>query len=205
MPRKLELWKCGRDGKSLINALANFEANLTDRDLAITGGAIIDLGLVHLLENRLANLPKMTERFLGLDEGEGPASTFSARIQLAALVGLITEDDALYLAAIKNIRNRFAHRVAIDFLSSAVTKEFEKLRPYWKKIMPVDEWKKDPKAVSIVQLYVDEGVNQIGKTNKAGRKMFAYSVITYNVHLSNIDSLNERVKTLKFAPKGVTR
>jgi hypothetical protein len=199
MPRKLEFWNSGWKGKSLINALANSEQNLTDRDLAITGGAIIELGLVHLLENRLAALPKTMEKFLGLNETEGPASTFSARIQLAALVGLITEEDALYLTAVKNIRNRFAHRVDVNFASDFVVKEFDKLRPYWKKTMPVEEWKKKPQAGFVVKSYVDEGINLIGKSTEAGRKMFTYTIITFEVHLCRINELNERLRTLKFS------
>jgi DNA-binding MltR family transcriptional regulator len=196
MPRKIEYWKTP-DLKYLSNeALIRLDQS-NNRDLVITECAILDMGLVHLLENRLANLPKITERFLGLADNEGPASTFSARIQLAALVGLISESVVEYLTALKNIRNKFAHRVVVDFTTDAVVKELNKLRPLWKEMMPIENWKKHPKGDIAIRKYVDEGINKIGRTNEAGRTMFFYTVIMMELRFHFIDTHNERVKTLK--------
>ena len=61
------------------------------------------------------------EAFLGLNEdGRAPCATFGARIQLALLLGIITKSDADILRTIKHIRNKFAHRVNIDFSSDIV-------------------------------------------------------------------------------------
>jgi DNA-binding MltR family transcriptional regulator len=198
MPRKIEQWKTP-DLKYLYlsNEVIKRLDQSNNRDLVITQCAILDVGLVHLLENRLANLPKIAERFLELADNEGPASTFSARIQLAALVGLISENGAEYLTALKNIRNKFAHRVVIDFTTDAVVKELNKLRPFWKEVMPIENWMKHPKADMAIRMFVDEGINSIGKTNEAGRTMFLYTVIIIEQRFCFTDSQNERLKTLK--------
>jgi hypothetical protein len=72
-------------------------------------------------EQALRQNRKEIELFLGIDgDGRAPAGSFGARIQLALLVGLITEEDATILRQIKNLRNTFAHRVKVDFLSPSV-------------------------------------------------------------------------------------
>lgn len=196
MPRKIESWKTP-DLKHLSNEAFKRLDQSNDRDLVVTGCAILDIGLVHLLENRLANLPKITERFLGLADNEGPASSFGARIQLAALVGLINERDAAYLSALKNIRNQFAHRVIIDFTTDAVVKELNKLQPFWRETLLIDEWKAHPNGNVAIRMFVDEGINKIGKTNLAGRQMFSVTVIIFEQTFCLIDSHNERVKCLQ--------
>jgi hypothetical protein len=201
MPRKIESWKTP-DLKCISDEAHKRLDQSNDRDFVITECTILELALVHLLENRLVNLPKVTERFLGLANDEGPASTFSGRIQLGALVGLISESGARYLTALKNIRNKFAHRVVIDFTNDEVVKELNKLRPFWKEAMPLDKWNEfkthsNPNIVGIYRMFFDEGINSIGKTNQAGRDMFLYTVITLTQSLHFLDCHNERIKTLK--------
>lgn len=116
---------------------------------------------------------------------------------MAALVGIISEHGAEYLTALKNIRNKFAHRVVIDFRTDLVVKELNKLRPFWNDVMPIANWKNDPNASPALRLFVDEGINSIGKTNQAGRNMFLYTVIIMQQNFRFIDSQNERLKTLK--------
>jgi hypothetical protein len=196
MSRKIEYWKTP-DLKYLSEEALKKLDQSNDRDLVITQCAILDIGLVHLLENRLVSLPKIAERFLGLADNEGPASTFSARIQLAALVGLVSERGVEYLTALKNIRNKFAHRVIIDFTTNSVVKELNRLQPFWKEVMPIEDWKKNPNASRVLSMYVDEGMNSIGKTNRAGRNMFLYTVVIMQERFRFVDSQNERIKTLK--------
>jgi len=201
MPRKIESWKTP-DLKYLRDEAFKRLDQSNDRDLVVTRCAILDIGLVHLLENRLANLPKITERFLGLADNEGPASSFSVRIQLAALVGLISESGAKYLNALKNIRNKFAHRVIVDFTTDAVVKELNKLRPFWKEALPLDKWNEfkkhpNPNVVEIFRMVFDEGIYKIGKTNLAGRQMFKCTIMIIDQRFCFIDSHNERLKSLK--------
>lgn len=107
---------------------------LPPRELAIVCAAVLDVALAELLTLRLANREKELEEFLGLNgDGRAPAGSFGARIQLALLVGLLTPDDAAALRTIKELRNLFAHRVRINFLSPAVLKATTRLHALWLK------------------------------------------------------------------------
>ena len=95
--------------------------HLPRRELAVVAASVLDLALAELISMRLLDLPKEYEEFLGLNEdGRAPVATFGARIQLALLLGIITDHDAAILRTIKNIRNKFAHRVRVDFTSDEV-------------------------------------------------------------------------------------
>ena len=108
--------------------------SLAPRELAIVAAAVLDAALAELLSLRLVEHYKEVEEFLGLDgDGRAPAGTFGARIQLALLVGLISSDEAAILRAIKELRNLFAHRLRIGFLSPAVLKVTTKLLSLWLK------------------------------------------------------------------------
>jgi hypothetical protein len=108
--------------------------SLPPRELAIVSAAVLDVALAELLVLRLADREKEVESFLGVNgDGRAPASSFGARIQLALLIGLLTPDDAGILRTIKELRNLFAHRVRIDFLSPPVLKSTTKLHTLWLK------------------------------------------------------------------------
>ena len=95
--------------------------HLTRRELAIIAAGVLDLALAQLLSMRLRNYPAECEAFLGLNgDGRAPAGSFGARIQLALLTGLITEQDASLLRIAKNIRNAFAHRIKVEFTNQQV-------------------------------------------------------------------------------------
>lgn len=107
---------------------------LPPRELAIVCAAVLDVALAELLTLRLANRQKEIEEFLGLNgDGRAPAGSFGARIQLTLLLGLLTPDDAATLRTIKELRNLFAHRVRINFLSPAVQRATSKLHALWLK------------------------------------------------------------------------
>ena len=96
--------------------------SLPQRELAIVSAGVLDVAIAELLSKRLVNNPKEYEDFLGLDEtGNAPAGNFGARIQLALLVGLIEKGDAAILRTIKKIRNKFAHRINVNFTSPQIT------------------------------------------------------------------------------------
>lgn len=92
-------------------------SDLSEREFAIVTAGVLDLALAELISKRLIDKPKEYESFLGLDEsGNAPAGSMGARIQLALLLGIIRIEDARILRIIKNIRNKFAHRVNVGFL-----------------------------------------------------------------------------------------
>ena len=105
---------------------------LPQRELAIVCAAVLDVALAELLWLRLRECAKESEGFLGLDgDGRAPAGSFGARIQLGLLVGLLTPDDAATLRAIKELRNLFAHRVKLTFLSPPALRVTTKLHSIW--------------------------------------------------------------------------
>ena len=108
--------------------------SLSSRELAIVSAAVLDVALAELLSLRLANQEKEVEEFLGVNgDGRAPAGSFGARIQLGLLVDLLTLEDVAILRAIKELRNLFAHRVRVNFLSPSVLKTTTKLHALWLK------------------------------------------------------------------------
>ncbi len=106
--------------------------SLPPRELAIVSAAVLDVALAELLVLRLADLDKEKEEFLGLNgDGRAPVGSFGSRIQLGLLIGLLTPDDAAILRTIKELRNLFAHRVRVDFLSPPVLKATTRLHALW--------------------------------------------------------------------------
>jgi len=102
--------------------------SLPPRELAIVCAAVLDVALAELLSLRLANHNKEIEEFLGINgDGRAPVGSFGSRIQLGLLVGILTIEDAAILRTIKELRNLFAHRVRVNFLSPPVLKTTIKL------------------------------------------------------------------------------
>jgi hypothetical protein len=188
------------DGKPISNAIEQWD-DLSDRDFVVAGCAVMDANLTHLLQGRLTDLPKIAEDFFCLGdkiEGGG-ASTLSSKAELAALVGLITPEYVPYLKAFMRIRNHFAHRVVMDFMTDCVVKELNKLKSLVEQTT-LAEWENDPNpnVRRLYQMSISEGTRKIGKTNQAGRAVFSWSRVMLEVHFWKIDSKNERVKTLKW-------
>lgn len=103
------------------------------RELAVVVAGVLDLAIAELLSMRLLDDPNECEEFLGLNEdGRAPCGTFGSRIQLALLTGIITRADAALLRSIKAIRNKFAHRILVDFDSPQVVPLVLKLHEQWR-------------------------------------------------------------------------
>ena len=107
---------------------------LPARELAIVAAAVLDVALAELLALRLVDEGNEAEEFLGLNgDGRAPAGSFGARIQLGLLVGLLEPNDVAVLRAIKELRNVFAHRVRVTFISPPVLKITKRLHALWVK------------------------------------------------------------------------
>ena len=181
------------DGRPISNAIEQWD-DLSDRDFAVAGCAVMDANLTHLLLKRLADLPDIAENFFRF-------SSLSSKAELAALVGLITPEYVPYLKAFMRIRNHFAHRVVMDFMTDCVVKELNELKGLVEQTTK-DEWENDPNpnVRRLHQMNIGEGTRKIGKTNDAGRAVFSWSRVMLECHFWMIDSKNERVKTLKWFP-----
>jgi len=102
--------------------------HLRNRELAIVSVAVLDIALAELITLRLADVPDEVETFLGLNEdGRAPVASFGARIQLGLLLAILTPEDVAILRAMKGVRNVFAHRVKVTFLSPRVQKPLAQL------------------------------------------------------------------------------
>jgi AbiTii len=130
-------WKIERWMTDVFPGEANLYSEyriLPPRELAIVAAGVVDVALAELIALRLADYPKEAESFLGLSaDGRAPAGSLGSRIQLALLLGVITPEDASVLRVIKNLRNLFAHRVRINFLSPVVLKETTALLTAWER------------------------------------------------------------------------
>jgi hypothetical protein len=87
------------------------------RGMTVLVAAELDLVLHRLL---LAYLSpgKTTERLF--EGGTPPLGSLSAKVNLTAALDLITETEASALHVIREIRNRFAHRPGVSFVSQEI-------------------------------------------------------------------------------------
>lgn len=83
--------------------------NQSDRGVAIIGTAWLEEQLQVAIKSRLEDDKATWSR---LFENSGPIATFSARIDLARLLGIVDQDVYSDLQMIRKIRNDFAHWIA---------------------------------------------------------------------------------------------
>jgi hypothetical protein len=88
-----------------LNAFSGPFRAESDRACAVLGAALLDARLESLYNRRLRNFKEE------LLSGNGPLSTFSARIRVARALHWIAEDVRFDLDQIRSIRNEFAHNV----------------------------------------------------------------------------------------------
>ena len=130
--------------------------DLPPRELAIVTAAVLDSALAEILARRLKDNGKEIESFLGLDgDGRAPVATFGARIQLGLLLGVLTLRDVEILRTIKKIRNEFAHRVNVGFLSPSVLKETIRLISLWielsEHLAETNNWSGHSKHLKVIE------------------------------------------------------
>lgn len=115
----------------------------TDRGAALLAAAYLDDALKEMLQKRFVGQQNETVKAF---QGNGPLATFSSRIMIAFLLGLITEMERRDMDLIRRIRNDFAHlHEAVDFsepphsqrcLELAMRTEFERLNVSPNKLEP---------------------------------------------------------------------
>lgn len=89
--------------------------NESDRAAVILGVAKLDIQLRQILIQFLLPNPTSEDNLL---DGDTPLSTFSAKINLAYRLGIITKEFSKALHLIRKIRNSFAHEIAGTTLES---------------------------------------------------------------------------------------
>ncbi len=153
----------GADGLSAMESINEMQ-RLSVREAVIIGGAGLDAALAEMLAQRLVGEPKAIEKFLGLDgNANAPVGTFSARIQLASLVGIIRTLEADALDGLRDLRNQLAHRVNIDVTTDKPFARIEKLYQYLDLVMKdvggastfgtLERTESDAKAVVVLAVF----------------------------------------------------
>lgn len=159
------------------------------RELVIVASAVLDTALASLLARRLRNLPSEAEAFLGVaGDGRAPVASFGARIQLALLIGLLTERDAAILRHLKNLRNLLSHRVKADLCSEAALKPLRALLAEWRSLS------EDLLGSKVrVGPGLDALADQLGKTPAAAEGLVLAILATYQALFHR---LSDRVEAL---------
>jgi len=78
-----------------------------DRATAIVGGTMVEAHLRNAILSRFHPLSNV--RRDRLFTGYGPLATFSAKIEIAAALGIFGQKTCTDIGAVKDIRNKFAH------------------------------------------------------------------------------------------------
>ena len=97
------------DSEKLMETLIEEMGSQTDRGAAIIGAAWVEEAMTAAIE---AYLYPSSKAWDGLFGNYGPMSTFSAKIDLARLLGMVSEVIRADLRIIRDVRNEFAHRIA---------------------------------------------------------------------------------------------
>lgn len=92
-----------------INFLKQEFKGSSDRAAAIIGGAFLEDYLEIMLQYYFIEDKKHDSMIF---EGNGPLSTFSAKISLCYRIGLISKGEYATLETVRAIRNRFAHELS---------------------------------------------------------------------------------------------
>jgi len=83
----------------------------SDRAAGIVAGAIVDTRLEHALRSKLKNNIDVAN---GLFNSRGALGSFGAKIDLAYLMGILSEDSYSDLKILQKIRNDFAHNLGLS-------------------------------------------------------------------------------------------
>lgn len=96
----------------LQNFMVNLFHNSDDRSAAIVAASYLEEQLKLAILGHFPNFTTLNkEDKKNLTSGNGPLSTFSARISMAYLLGLINQEQYNELNLIRKIRNGFAHKL----------------------------------------------------------------------------------------------
>lgn len=101
--------------QQVMDAVSEFADSPSDRVCAIVGAAMVDEHLLRALEYRLRP-SKVRDQFFSPNRASG---SFFAKTQLAYLLGACDKPALQALQGIANIRNQFAHRLAMKSFDDA--------------------------------------------------------------------------------------
>jgi hypothetical protein len=130
LPMALKFNKAGE--QELLHLFLNQLAKESDRGCALVAAGYLEDQLKKVLQARMVKHTGPAEEIF---EGHEALSTFSARIKLAYLLGIVSHEVFLDLNRIREIRNAFGHNLEIDsFLHTSVAQActlFENVQEEW--------------------------------------------------------------------------
>jgi hypothetical protein len=100
--------------EEMISGVIDELEKQSDRGAGIIAAAFIEEILELVILNRLR--PLSSDKHRNLFKGNSPLSTFAAKIDIAYAIGIINDLGHIQLHLIREVRNRFAHRIQpLDF------------------------------------------------------------------------------------------
>ena len=109
-----------------VTKALNELASQSDRSAAMVATAILNLVLTEALKSYLHTDTNIAAHFFAAD---GPVGDLGAKVDLAFLVGLVSETSWRDLVTIRNICNTFAHKMEISsFRAKSAAAQCNKLR-----------------------------------------------------------------------------
>ena len=133
--------------------LNEFDAE-SDRAAAVLAAAFLDEQIKSLIEDFFVDDSKEVDRLLGINR---PLGGFSSRIHVAFCMGLLSRDELHDLRIIRDIRNKFAHRLhGLTFEDEWVRQKCDALKlpgtaPEW----PIHKGARNPFTVASALLTVN--------------------------------------------------
>lgn len=100
--------------------LADELDSMSERALALLGGAILDEALGEVIKLKLLNDKNIIKNQFG---GQGALATFSAKIDIARLLAIYSKNACSDLHIIRKIRNDAAHSTSAFSFSNSPTKD----------------------------------------------------------------------------------
>ena len=163
-------------------------SRLNPFEIVLVTASVIAAALTELLGSRLNNHSKEIESFLGLNaDGRAPAGSFRARIQLAFLLGLISDADVKIFRHIKSIRNEFSHKVHVHIDSPHILQEVLQLGELLIALCPkTKNGLKYAKALSLL-------TRQIKRKTRKAKYLFQTILVSYQMSFEKAYWRVERV------------
>lgn len=103
----------GMTERNVYTTALNLISNENDRGAGLLAAALIETILSDLLRKRLVASPDQNDKLFS--GSNSPLGTFSAKIEMAYRLGVISKDLRDLIDGLRKIRNKFAHEVFADF------------------------------------------------------------------------------------------
>lgn len=164
----------------------------SDRAAAIVGGSVLEVALNEALIAHMHKHKKITDRLFKPSQALGP---FGTKIHLGLLIGLYGPIGHSDLSIMKDIRNEFAHKLAInDFESKTIVSMTKKLKLCDRYVVDTSSnarvfTKQKNKLVKDFDYWVGlAGRDETIKTSR-GRFLLSLTALTYGLMTAHVTGM----------------